>query len=398
MALVPKGLEVLTVRDYQRILFANVTTSFGWWLTYIGLFSTVAFETDLGAMGIASLTVVGIAPAIIAGPISGVLADRFDAKSIVTITEFLSAATVFGFLFAPSMIFYYVGLFLLGIFTEAFNSVRWVLVNEVIKEEKRLEANSLLSNTSTIARIAGPGIAGAILVVATADTLFLVDAVATTFSGLAVLTLSVTARDPDIGGSVFGDLLDGLRSIVHDRSILVVIVVGVVVYGGAGAYNAIIPLYVRDVLHFDASTFGMLTATTAAGAFVGSLATSRYGDNLDGFPAIIGGTGVVGLGIGTLALISSLFVVVPITAVMGLAFSVVGIYCVTLLQDRAPEGNVGRTIGTYHGTNKSGQLIAMMAAGVVTAQIGVRLFFGVVAVGLLIVAGVIAFASTDPEG
>jgi MFS family permease len=303
------------------------------------------------------------------------LGDRLDKKLLLVISEFASAALVVLLIFFDSLVIAYVSFFLLSVFTEVFKPVQRAALPELVSDDDLVTANSMLENTTTMSRVAGPGIAGLLIAIVGIDTLYALDAVSYAISGVVLFSLPSFDIEELPSSSIREDLQEGIGYISNSPTISVVIGIAGVSFGGAGAFNAILPLYVRDALALASSSYGTLAMLISLGAFVCGFVLAIYGDQLPPFVSMAGAVGIVGVGIIGLATVRVFPLVAAIAIVMGFSFSAVGVFSTTMIQRRSEKAYTGRTLGVYRGVNQTTQLISMAAAGVLTATLGIALFF-----------------------
>lgn len=375
-------LDVLRERDYRRLMYSNAATTLGYWFTYVALYGKFAFEEQLGPVPIAGLAAVGLLPSLFVSPIAGSVVDLVDTRRTLVVSELGGAAAVSILVFSPSLTTAYACFFLFGSFNEIYKTAQRAYVTSLVDEDRLIQANALLKNVSTAARISGPGVAGALLVVLPTTAIFVVDAVSYVLSALLLATLASMQTDAPAETAVLEGFRNGVSFLRTRRRLLATIGVSGLAYGGAGVFNALVPIYVREVLGLETATFGVLTALTSGGAFVAGALLTVKGNVVDKYTGISLTTTTVGVGVLLLAAFARLTVVVPVAFVMGFSFSAVGIFAVTVVQETAGEQYTGRIIGMYRGVNKTSQLLLMSVAGVVAARTGVIDLF--VGTGLLL--------------
>lgn len=370
--------------DYRKLLLSTVVTSVGWWFTFIALFGQFAFEAEAGAISVAGLTMVSALPSALISPVAGTIVDRFDRRRLMITTELVSGAVVFALVFYQSFVVAYASIFVLGAMSELFHPAQRALLPAMLSDEDDLlAANGLLSNVSTIARIGGPGLAGFAIAFLEPEVMFLADAASYVLSAVVLYFFGTYAVDAD-EDTLLGSFRIGVRYLFDERVLLWIVGLSVIGYAGAGAYNAILPLYVREVMSLGSSTFGYLTTATAFGAFLASVTVTAYGDVIGELPAIAGSIVVLGACIFALTALQSILVVAVVAVLMGFSFTSQSIYAQTTIQSVAGSELTGRINGLYRSTNKVGQIGAMVAAGVVTANVGVVTLFSVTGVFLLV--------------
>ena len=91
--------SVLSIPSFRRLWRAMAFSSFGDWL---GLLATTALAQQLSGgdyakanFAIAGVFIVRLLPAVILGPIAGVIADRFDRRRLMIICDILRFALYF---------------------------------------------------------------------------------------------------------------------------------------------------------------------------------------------------------------------------------------------------------------------------------------------------------------
>ena len=90
--------ELLRTNGAFRLLwFAQIASLFGDWFNIIALASLLAQLTGAGA-ALGGLFAIRMLGAFVASPLAGVLADRFNRKRILIVTDLLRAVVVLGFL------------------------------------------------------------------------------------------------------------------------------------------------------------------------------------------------------------------------------------------------------------------------------------------------------------
>jgi MFS family permease len=136
-------------------------------------------------------------------------------------------------------------------------------------------ANSKLEATAQVARIGGPGIAGAMLSVVTVPVLLIVDAVSYLVSAVAIWRIRDDEQRPDPASrqSLPKEIAEGLRFVFGHR--LLRRIVGTT--GGSNLFGAIantlLPVLVLRTLGLDPIALGIVFGVGSAGGLLGALAT-----------------------------------------------------------------------------------------------------------------------------
>ena len=84
-------------QDYRRLWLGSLISQFGDWFNLIASASLVANLTDTGT-AISYLFLARFLPLFLFSPLAGVLADRYDRRHVMIVSDLLRAATVLCFL------------------------------------------------------------------------------------------------------------------------------------------------------------------------------------------------------------------------------------------------------------------------------------------------------------
>src|SRR5215210_792638 len=85
-------------RDFRQLWLGQVVSQLGDWFDTIALFTLVLRLTGSGkAVGL--VLVARFLPSVVLGPLSGVVADRFNRRHVMIVSDVARAAVVLCFLF-----------------------------------------------------------------------------------------------------------------------------------------------------------------------------------------------------------------------------------------------------------------------------------------------------------
>jgi MFS family permease len=237
---------------------------------------------QLGGRGIELGLVVALQflPMMLFGVWGGIYVDRLDKRRILLVTQSSAAliAVALGILSATGVVqlwSVFTMSFLLGCVTVLDNPTRQSFVMEMVGPEDVSNAVGLNSSVITLARVAGPALAGIIIASVGVTLCFFLNAA----SYLAVL-VALVAMDPSQlrsskrAGKAKGQLREGLQYVWKTpqlkRPLLLLVVVGTLAYN----FNTLLPLMTRFVYNGDAKTLGVLSALLGVGAMGGALITA----------------------------------------------------------------------------------------------------------------------------
>jgi MFS family permease len=266
-----------------RLWFAGALVSnIGTWMQRTAqdwIVLTVLTRNDAVAVGITMALQLG--PQLLLVPWSGLIADRFDRRKLLMLTQAVMAGLgaalgIMVLLGVAELWHVYAFALALGVVSAIDAPARQAFVSELVSERDLPNAVALNSASFNAARLVGPAAAGVLTVAVGAGWVFLINAVtfAATLVSLALLRrgeLRVSARAP----RAKGQLLEGFRYVAK-RPDIVAIMVAIFLVGTFGLNFAIFTATMARVeFGHGAGEFGLLSSVLAIGSVTGALLSAR---------------------------------------------------------------------------------------------------------------------------
>ena len=135
--------------NYRNLWLSRVVSNLGDWFNLVASAALIAHLTDAGT-AISFLFLVRFLPLFLMSPFAGVIADRFDRRRILLVTDLLRAVTVASFLLVdrPERIWLlYVLTALQFVFSALFFPAQTALIPNVVEADDLVTANALDSLT-----------------------------------------------------------------------------------------------------------------------------------------------------------------------------------------------------------------------------------------------------------
>jgi len=209
-------------------------------------------------------------PVILLAIAGGHLADRFNRKSIMVLTQVMGLASIAGLALlayydAPISGFYV--FLLLGAISQALGSpARSALLPQLVPTSLFSTAMAWNSSLFQVGTMIGPALGGVLL--GTHDytpPAFALAVVLRLASVLSLMTLRVTAPVRQTESVSLRSVLAGIRFVWNSNIILATITLDLfaVMVGGA---TYLLPLYAKDILHVGGLGLGLLRSAEAVGA------------------------------------------------------------------------------------------------------------------------------------
>ncbi len=358
----------------QRIAIGWLT----WQLTQSGLW--------LGIVAFADFF-----PVLLIGPIAGAAADRWDRLRVVKVSQTISLlqATVMTVLTATG----HMNIGLLVALTAfqgvvvAFNQpARLALVPSLVPHHDLAGAVAINSIVFNIARFVGPMLAGPCIVWWGVEAAFLANALSYVAFLIALNRIRVdsTRVEPAKRLSFGTDLRDGIRYTATHPGIAALLVLLIAIGIGGRPLNELLPGFAADIYRSGAVGLSILAAAIGCGAILGGIWLGHRA-NAAGLTMVALGSALGGA-IAAVAAIAtgSMWLAVPAVVVFGFCSSASGIAIQTLIQLAADRSMRGRVMGLYGLIFRGAPAIGALAAGLASAQFGLR--WPVFAGALLVVA------------
>ncbi len=345
-----RGFESLRVRNFRLFWIGQVISVTGTWMQTTAQAWLVLKLTNDSPLALGTVITLQFLPVALFALYGGVLADRLPKRRTLVFTQTLLMiqATIFAILVATGAIQLW-QVYLLavtqGLITAIDNPLRQAFIYEMVGRKDLVNAIGLNSMTFQGARIFGPALAGVVIkLIGIAPTLIL-NAISfiPVIAALLMMDAHAFFAVPLVpGGSVWGNLKEGLKYAVRTPTILSILIVAAFI--GTFGYNftVVVPLVADNILKTDAAAFGLLSAAVGVGAMFAAIGTA-YARRITLRRMLISG-GLFSLSLGVLALSTSFWVSMLIMGLCG----VTAITCATstnsLLQLNTPEQLRGRVL------------------------------------------------------
>jgi predicted MFS family arabinose efflux permease len=274
-------------RDFRHLWLGQVISQLGDWFDTIALYTLVLTLTGSGrAIGL--VLVARFLPSFIVGPLSGVVADRFNRRTVMIVSDLLRAVVVLGFLFvrrADQMWLVYLLTVLQLVFSTFFEPAKTAAIPSIVTPRELLPANAISSVTWSVMLTLGAAIGGVVTGWFGTDAAFVLDSA--TYLASAALVWSV--RFPKLRarvktrltvGKALGitDSLEGARYVLKRPRVFALLMVKPA-WGLGGGILALLAVFGEKIFPVGgraATGIGVLYAARGIGTAIGPLAARRF--------------------------------------------------------------------------------------------------------------------------
>ncbi|HEX8723434.1 MAG TPA: MFS transporter [Pyrinomonadaceae bacterium] len=280
-------------RDFRMLWLGQVVSQLGDWFDTIALFTLVLRLTGSGrAVGL--VLVARFLPSVVLGPLSGVLADRFNRRHIMIASDAARALVVLGFLFvrSPEQVWLVYLLTVLQLaFSAFFEPARSAALPSVVAERDLVTANSISSVTWSAMLTLGAAVGGPVTDWFGTDAAFVIDSLTYVLSAVLVACVRLPRRPARpktrlTAAKALGvaDTLEGLRYVWRRPRVMALLLVKPA-WGLGGGILTLLPVFGEKVfrLSLDAGAHGgaalgmsVLYAARGVGTALGPVLTRRF--------------------------------------------------------------------------------------------------------------------------
>ena len=385
----PAEVAILTSVSFTVALgFGIVAPDIPAFARHFGV-STASAASVVSAFAL--LRVLGALPA-------GRLVDRFGERRVmaagITVVAVSSILAGLSGSFAELIVLRGIG----GLGSAMFSVSAQTLLLMSVPADQRGRASGLFSGGFLVGSISGPAIGGLLAAWSLRAPFFVYGGMLVVPAVIAAVVLRDPARrDPGRDGprvaSPFAGIGRALRSQAFRAAASANLADG---FAAVGVRSAIVPLFVRDVLHRSAVWTGIGFLVVAVLNAAALLPAGWAADRLGRRPVIVAGCSVSAAGLVMLALLPGLWGYLTALAVLGLGSGLLDVAPAAMIGDLLGDqgGQGGTVVATYQMAGDAGTVAGPVTAGYLVDTISYGAAFGLAA-GVLGVAAVLGFFAPE---
>jgi MFS family permease len=287
-------------RDFRNLIIGRFISQMGDWFNSVALFTLLLHLTGSGE-SIAIILIIKLLPTFFFGPLAGVVADRFNRKTVMIASDILRGLTVLGFLFihsADQVWMVYALTALQIVLSTFFEPAESAAVPNLIRRQDLVTANALGGASWSVTLALGAAIGGLVTDAFGRDTAFVIDSLSFFVSALFIVAVrlppvktptarrSSASQEAPVEGQEtrsqrlsladatgITDFIEGARYLNTNRSVMAVLLVKSG-WGLGGGVLLLLTIFGKQVFPIgqDGSTsIGILYACRGFGALIGPM-------------------------------------------------------------------------------------------------------------------------------
>lgn len=350
----------------------------------------------LGGIGAAR-----ILPVVVFSLIGGAVADSYNRRTIIFITQTIAALTAVALGLLTQIghitIWYIYTLTAVQAVAIAFDGpARQALVPNLVPEKDLPNAFSMTSIALQTGSILGPALSGVSIAIAGQAAVYYINAVSFIAVILALVLIGRVSQkfDETTRGVNVSSIKGGIRFILSRPIIFSTMILDFIATFFASA-NTLMPIVARDVLHIGVVEYGWLSAAGSVGAVLAALVVSQVLELRKQGALFLGAVVVFGAATILFGLSSSLVLAWCALAITGAADSVSTIIRNTIRQIRTPDELRGRMTSVNQIFFQGGPQLGEIEAGLVAQFFGAP--FAIISGGIGCILGVLWISRKWPQ-
>ena len=388
--------ESLGIPDFRWLWASSMASFTGMNMQMVARVWLVLELTDDSPLAVSLVTISFALPVMFVSVIAGALADRIPRRRLIILGQSANVLVTLAIatLDLTEVIAFW-HLMVAGVVNGSLMALnmpsRQALVSEIVPDDKLMNGIALQNSAMNATRIAGPAVAGFLIIyIDTWGVFYLVSAI----YGASVLSVVPMMAGREVssrsGKGMAGDVKAGFRYALGDPVLRSLILMAFIPVLFGFSYYVLMPAWAREALNVASDDLGVLMMAMGIGALAGSLLVAGLKTKRSRGLILLGCCLLWGLSLAAFAQTTSYAVALPLLLIVGLASSVFMSLNMTLLQMHADPEMRGRVMSIAMMTFGMMPLSAV-PFGIVAEQMGTPfalMLSGLILVGLTVIAGI----------
>jgi MFS family permease len=375
------GLTPFASAAYRYLFIGTVLTMTGYFMQQVAQ-SWLIYDLTGSPTWLGIVSFTGGIPMLVLSLPAGVLVDRLDRRTVLIVAQGLTAvvASILAGLIATGLVEPWhvaAAAFVVGCFFVAIVPARQALLPATVARPAFGAAIALMSAGSNAGRVIGPSLAGLLVAAFGVAAAIGAQAAGSVLALGAAWMLPPRPAGRRRGRSGVQDLLEGLRYVREDPTVLALMVLQALPAFLIMPYVQLLPIFARDVLDAGPQGLGTLMTAMGVGSVLGSVGIVVFPPRRQGVFLFV-----------SLAAFAVLLVAFAASASFPLSIGIMGLLGVaqaiylatnnTLVQVATPDALQGRVMSLYMmtwglmplGSLPQGMLAERFGAPTILAAVG----------------------------
>ena len=386
-------LDALSYRDFRWLWVGSFVSFMAMNMQMITRSWLILRVTDDSPLALTLVTLTFALPMTVVAPFAGALADRFSRKKLIVFSQIGSGAftLILGTLDLIGIVTFW-HIMVIGIFNGSLMSInmpsRQAIISDIVPDSKLMNAISLSNSSMNLTRVAGPALAGFLILLLDTAGVFFVISITYVFAAVTIgMVHYAPNRSARTGKNVGGDVADGIRYAFANPALRGLFIMSFIPVLFGFSYMALVPAWAREALAIESDGLGILLMLMGIGATIGTLLLSIMGNIPKRGAVMLCASLAWGVALAVFAQVTSFSMAIPFLIFIGLTSSMYMSLNMTMVQLKAdpemrgramsitmmtfgmmplsavPFGTLAEKIGTADSLTISGILLALFTIG-----------------------------------
>lgn len=374
-------------RDLVLVLVGGTVNNVGDWMLAVALPVYVYVETRSG-LATAAVFLVELVIGVALGPVGGGLADRWNLRVTLVVTNGLQASALLPLLaVTPSRLWpAFVVAALQALIQQINDPASFAVVPRLVDDHQLVQVNAALSSGASLARLIGAPLGGVAVATGGLGAVVVADAATFVVGGVCAWSIRASAVrqsaapvDADTGGRTDTSVRAGARLVRASSQLGAMLGVQTVVNVAFGAFNVVFIAFVAEYLDGGGTEVGIIRGSAAFGGIVSGLVIARFAGHWDAPLVMVLGYAlffVIGLGfVNAPTFTTTLWIYVLLFGLTGFPNVTSQVGTSATLQQLAPREALGRLSGLSGAVSALGSGIGSIGSGALLELTTPRVLF-----------------------
>lgn len=269
---------------FRNLFIGGLVSQTGDWFNSVALFVLLLSLTGSGE-AVGYILIIKLLPSFFAGPLAGVVADRFNRKTIMIVADIVRGFLVLGFLLVqrPEQVWIVYAIAALEVVVSTFfDPAKSAAIPNIVSRAELISANALSSASWSITLALGAALGGVVTDAFGRNTAFIVDSMTFFVSAAYIARVHFRPSRPkperaarlslaDAAGVT--DLIEGARYLRANPRVMALLLVKSG-WGLGGGVLLLLTIYGKQIFPIGrdgAASIGLLYAARGLGALIGPM-------------------------------------------------------------------------------------------------------------------------------
>lgn len=288
--------QLLKNRNFSLLWLGQIISQFGERLTQMALVGLVYHSAPGSPFTLAKIFSLAIIPVFLVSPVAGVYVDRWNKQKTLYFSDFFRALLLclipFLYFKYKTLTPVYLLIFLSFCLARLFLPAKMSIIPILVKKERLLTANSMISLTSMIAAVLGLGLGGVLVEKWGSHCAFYLNASTFLISALFLISMRINEKSRfkahdilDLGKdavlqvekSVIFEVKQGLKHILHNPDTRYAVSMKILLFAILGSLYTTFIVFVQNTFSTITKDLGWLSIGAGVGLFIGTVVYGKIG-------------------------------------------------------------------------------------------------------------------------